>query len=221
MYELKQADQSAQLLTTIKLQIPAMVDAHLGTRLEDYIQKALRSYTTEFEKEAQAEKKRYINLIEKSLKDVINDEVKTQHYLKFLPKALVRFATIKHTSSLTEFELKKIMIVKMEKSQSNLTADKHKELYKALVNSYNVDKYLFLVYGKDVSLKRGREDKDKDEDPPAGSDQGMKGRKTSKDAESTKGSNQRNQSQQVHPKAPHTLNLNHLASLLKQRSKFI
>ncbi|GJR70542.1 hypothetical protein Tco_0016607 [Tanacetum coccineum] len=213
MYELKQADQSAQLLTTIKLKIPAMVDAHLGTRLEDYIQKALRSYTTEFEKEAQAEKKRYINLIEKSVKDVINDEVKTQ-LPQILPKALVRFATpvIKSTNtesledvflaksssqpqstyeaeaSLTEFELKKIMIVKMEKSQSNLTADKHKELYKALVNSYNIDKYLFLVYGKDVSLKRGHEDKDKDEDPPAGLDQGMKGRKTSKDAESTKGS---------------------------------
>nr|GEW19816.1 hypothetical protein [Tanacetum cinerariifolium] len=31
----------------------------------------------------------------------------------------------------------------MEKSQSNLTADMHKELYKALVKSYNVDKDLY------------------------------------------------------------------------------
>nr|GFB82864.1 hypothetical protein [Tanacetum cinerariifolium] len=44
------------------------------------------------------------------------------------------------------------------------------------------------VYGKVVSLKRDRKDKDKDEDPPAGSDQRMKRRKTSKDAESSKGS---------------------------------
>ncbi|GJZ84367.1 hypothetical protein Tco_0649706, partial [Tanacetum coccineum] len=33
--------------------------------------------------------------------------------------------------------------------------------------------------------KRGRKDKDKDEDPSAGSDQGLKKRKTSKDAEPT------------------------------------
>ncbi|GJR28179.1 hypothetical protein Tco_1104411 [Tanacetum coccineum] len=49
------------------------------------------------------------------------------------------------------------LIDKMEKIQSNLTADEHKELYKALVNSYNVDKDLFLVYGKAVSLKRGQD----------------------------------------------------------------
>nr|GEU41899.1 hypothetical protein [Tanacetum cinerariifolium] len=44
------------------------------------------------------------------------------------------------------------------------------ELYKALVNSYNVVNDLFELYGKAVSLKRGRKDKDKDKDPPAGSD---------------------------------------------------
>ncbi|GKA61524.1 hypothetical protein Tco_0760931 [Tanacetum coccineum] len=154
-----------------------MVDAYLGTRLEDSIQTTLQSYTVEFEKEAQAEKKRYIDLIEKSVKDIINDEVKTQ-----LPQILQKAA-----ASLTKFELKKIMIDKMEKTQLNFTANEHNELYKALVNSYNVDKDLFLVYGKTVSLKRGREDKDKDKDPPARSDQGMKRQKTSKDAESTKG----------------------------------
>ncbi|GJS63803.1 hypothetical protein Tco_0678367, partial [Tanacetum coccineum] len=183
--ELKQADQSAQLLATIKSQIPAMVDAHLGTRLGDSIQKALRSYTAEFKKEAQAEKKRYINLIEKPVKDIINNEVKTQ-LPQILPKAMSDFSThviksaviesledvflAKYSSqpqstyeavaSLTEFESKKILIDKMEKSQSNLTTDKHKELYKALVNSYNVDKDIFLVYGKAISLKRDHEDKD-------------------------------------------------------------
>nr|GEX39026.1 hypothetical protein [Tanacetum cinerariifolium] len=37
-------------------------------------------------------------------------------------------------------------------------------------------------------MEKSREDKDKDEDPPAGSDQGMKRQKTSKDVKSTKGS---------------------------------
>ncbi|GKD11559.1 hypothetical protein Tco_1195966, partial [Tanacetum coccineum] len=43
-------------------------------------------------------------------------------------------------------------------------------------------------YSYDVySLKRGRKDKDKDEDPSAGSDRGLKKRKLSKDAEPTTG----------------------------------
>ncbi|GJY48959.1 hypothetical protein Tco_0438915 [Tanacetum coccineum] len=60
--------------------------------------------------------------------------------------------------------------------------------YDALVKSYQLDKDLFDSYGKTYSLKRGCEDKDKDEDPPAGSDQGLKKRKTSKDAEPSRGS---------------------------------
>ncbi|GKD33044.1 hypothetical protein Tco_1248553, partial [Tanacetum coccineum] len=45
---------------------------------------------------------------------------------------------------------------------------------------------LFSSYDKVYSLKRSREDKDKDEDPSAGSDRGLKKRKTSKDYEPTK-----------------------------------
>ncbi|GJU98972.1 hypothetical protein Tco_1328243 [Tanacetum coccineum] len=63
-------------------------------------------------------------------------------------------STYEATASLTEFELKKILI------------DKIDEMY---------------------SLKRSRKYKDKDEDPSAGSDRWLKKRKTSKDAEPTKG----------------------------------
>ncbi|GKD06627.1 NB-ARC domains-containing protein, partial [Tanacetum coccineum] len=105
----------------------------------------VRHEEPKFKKEAQAKKKRYIDLIEKSVKDIINNEVKTQ-LPQILPKAVSDFAT-PAVASLTEFESKKILIDKMEKSQSNLTADEHKELYKALVNSYNVDKDLFLSKG--------------------------------------------------------------------------
>ncbi|GKB90769.1 hypothetical protein Tco_0963041 [Tanacetum coccineum] len=50
-----------------------------------------------------------------------------------------------------------------------------------------LDKDLFESYGKAYSLKRDRKDKDKDEDPSAGSDQGLKRRKTRKDIEPSKG----------------------------------
>ncbi|GKF86443.1 hypothetical protein Tco_0254270 [Tanacetum coccineum] len=74
-----------------------MVDAHISTRLGDFIQEAFRSYTTEFEKKAQAERKRYVDLVEKSVKDIIKDEVKSQ-LPKILPKEVFEFATpvIKH-----------------------------------------------------------------------------------------------------------------------------
>ncbi|GJT90638.1 hypothetical protein Tco_1079483 [Tanacetum coccineum] len=89
-------------------------------------------------------------------------------------------------SSLTKFELK-ILINKLDESQSYLTAAEHRECYNGLIKSYDLDKNLFSTYDKVYSLKRSRKDKDKDEDPFTGSDRGLKKRKTSKDAEPTKG----------------------------------
>ncbi|GKB51188.1 hypothetical protein Tco_0901941 [Tanacetum coccineum] len=82
-----------------------------------------------------------------------------------------------------------ILLDKIQKSKSYQAALEHKELYDALVKSYKLDKDLFDSYGNTYSLKRDRDDKDKDEDPSAGSDRGLKKRKTSKDAEPTKGPN--------------------------------
>ncbi|GJV89108.1 hypothetical protein Tco_1533046 [Tanacetum coccineum] len=90
-------------------------------------------------------------------------------------------------ATLTEFELKKILIDKMDKNESYLAAPVHREYYEGLIKSYDLDKTIFSTYGKVYSLKRSRKDKDKDEDPSAGSDRGLKKRKTSKDAEPTKG----------------------------------
>ncbi|GKD93638.1 hypothetical protein Tco_1373475, partial [Tanacetum coccineum] len=85
--------------------------------------------------------------------------------------------------SLTEFKLKKIILDKIERSESYKTAPEHKELYEGLVKSYNLDKDLFSSYGKAYSLKRDREGEHKDEDPSAGSDRGLKKWKKSKDVE--------------------------------------
>ncbi|GJV43241.1 retrovirus-related pol polyprotein from transposon TNT 1-94 [Tanacetum coccineum] len=59
---------------------------------------------------------------------------------------------------------------------------------RATSRANSLDKDLFDSYGKAYSLKRGREDKYKDEDPQAGSDQGLNKKKTSKDAKPPKGS---------------------------------
>ncbi|GKD84953.1 hypothetical protein Tco_1356107, partial [Tanacetum coccineum] len=123
LLQLKQADYSAQLLETIKSQIPAMVDAQLSRRLKDLFRR-----------------------------------------------------------------LSEILLDKIQKSKSYRGAQEHKDLYDALVKSYKLDKDLFESYGKVYSLKRDREDKDKDEDPLAGSGQWLKKRKMSKDAEPSRGS---------------------------------
>ncbi|GKG62970.1 hypothetical protein Tco_0638617, partial [Tanacetum coccineum] len=49
-------------------------------------------------------------------------------------------------------------------------SDIQKNLYNVLVEAYNSDKDIITSYGDVVTLKRGRDDQDKDEDPSAGSD---------------------------------------------------
>nr|GEX73945.1 ribonuclease H-like domain-containing protein [Tanacetum cinerariifolium] len=175
-------------------------DAHVHSLLYRRLKaqdKALLFYPTSLK--AQEERRLCINVIEKSVKDIIKDKVKSL-LPHILPKQVSDFATpvikstinesldnvflaksssqpkptYEATKSLTEFELKKILLDKIERSESYKMAPKHKELYEGLVKYYNLDKDLFSSYGKDYSLKRDREDKDKNEALFAGSDRGLK-----------------------------------------------
>nr|GFA78911.1 hypothetical protein [Tanacetum cinerariifolium] len=92
-------------------------------------------------------------------------------------------------ASLTEFELKKILLDMIHKSKSYQATLENKELYDALVISYKLYKDLFESYGNTYSLKRAHDKKDKNKDPFALSYRRLKKRKTSKDDEPTKGPN--------------------------------
>nr|GFB31031.1 hypothetical protein [Tanacetum cinerariifolium] len=72
----------------------------------------------------------------------------------------------------------------MEKNKLFDIADYKRELYDALVKSYNTNKDIFESYGEEFSLKRSRDDREKDRDTFVGSERGMKRRKSSKDVES-------------------------------------
>ncbi|GJW46454.1 hypothetical protein Tco_0078100 [Tanacetum coccineum] len=89
-------------------------------------------------------------------------------------------------ASLSEFELKKILIDKIDENKSMNKSNVQKNLYNALIESYNSDKYLFSSYGDVVTLKRGRDDQDKDKEPPARSNRGMKRRRSGKEESSKK-----------------------------------
>nr|GEY63914.1 hypothetical protein [Tanacetum cinerariifolium] len=57
-------------------------------------------------------------------------------------------STYEVTASLSKYELTKILLDKMEESKSYLRADYKKEIYDALVKSYNTEKDLFNTYGE-------------------------------------------------------------------------
>nr|GEV45503.1 hypothetical protein [Tanacetum cinerariifolium] len=81
-------------------------------------------------------------------------------------------------ADLSEMELKKILIEKMEGNKSIQHSDEQRNLYKALVEAYEADKIILDTYGETVTLKRRRDDEsDKDEGPFAGSDRGSKRRR--------------------------------------------
>ncbi|GJT46659.1 hypothetical protein Tco_0955374 [Tanacetum coccineum] len=177
--EIKQVDQYAKSLSFILV----IVDRYIDNKLGDTINKAIQAHNFDCREEAQAEKREYIVLddstknVSKSLEVVVLTKSSSQ------PQSSYEAA-----ATLSEFELTKILIDKMENNKSFDVADYKKELYDALVKSYNTDKDIFKSYGEVFSLKRSRDERDKDRDPSAGSDRGTKRRKSSKDVESSRDS---------------------------------
>ncbi|GJV31801.1 hypothetical protein Tco_1392201, partial [Tanacetum coccineum] len=181
MSEMKQINQYAQAISSI----PAIVDRYINNKLGEAIHKAILLHNAECREEAQANKQEYIDLVDSSVRTIIREEVKTQ-LPQILPKEVSGFATLviernmiesleaavlarsssqpKSTyeadASLSEYELTKILLDKMEERKSHLRVDYKRELYDAL--------------------------KDKDQDPSTGSNRGTKRRKSSKDAESSR-----------------------------------
>nr|GEY78131.1 retrovirus-related Pol polyprotein from transposon TNT 1-94 [Tanacetum cinerariifolium] len=75
-------------------------------------------------------------------------------------------------ADLSEMELKKILIEKMEGNKSIQRSDKQRNLYKALVEAYDADKTILESYGESAILKRRCEEDDDQEGPSTGSDRG-------------------------------------------------
>nr|GEV13475.1 hypothetical protein [Tanacetum cinerariifolium] len=154
------------------------------SEINNKLGEAIKSHTAECREESLADKREYIDLIDTSVRAIIKEEVKTQ-LPQIFPQAVSDFATPVIKGNVTK-SLEAILIDKMEEHKSYLRAEYKKELYDVLVKSYNPKKDLFETYGEVFTLKMSRDDKDKDQDPSAGSDQGIKRRKTSKDAESSR-----------------------------------
>nr|GEU77233.1 hypothetical protein [Tanacetum cinerariifolium] len=153
--------------------------------------------------EAQAKNEEFLkNLdenIQKIIKEQFKEQVKVQVFkiLQKIEKTMneqleAEVLTLSSNSSktsyavavdLSEMELKKILIEKIEGNKSIHRSDEQKNLYKALVEAYESDKIILDTYGDIVTLKRRRDDDaDKDEEPSAGSDRGVQEAKRMKGA---------------------------------------
>ncbi|GJU10958.1 hypothetical protein Tco_1133354 [Tanacetum coccineum] len=132
------------------------------------------------------ENQQFLDSIDEGMKKVIKEQVKKE-VSKITPKieklvndqleseVLVRSSKEAKTShavaaNLSELELKKILIDKMEANNSINRSDIQRQLYKALVDAYEADKILLDTYGDTVTIKRPRYGADDDQEPSTGTD---------------------------------------------------
>ncbi|GKC39357.1 hypothetical protein Tco_1051741, partial [Tanacetum coccineum] len=189
--------------------IPSIVDAYIANKMHEAVKTVVQLQSKRLRDEAQAKNADFLNKLDDNIKKIIKEQVKEQvkgKVSKILPKigknvneqlkaeVLTRSSNKSKTShavaaNLSEVELKKILIDKMESNKSIHRSDKQKNLYKALVAAYESDKIILDTYGDTVSFKRLRDAEDKDEEPSIGSNRGSKRRRARKEPESTSAPN--------------------------------
>ncbi|GKA84703.1 hypothetical protein Tco_0806357 [Tanacetum coccineum] len=160
--ELKTVDHSAALLSTIKSKVPNAVKEYLGKILDDALYKR------------DLDSNMYLIKALKTSKKIKIEHAKQQQ----VPKETI---TSSDTTALTEFHQKTTLFETTTKSKSFNKSPKQRALYHALMESILEDEDDMDKEVVDKLKKRKQDNADKDEGPYAGSDRGLKRRKTSKD----------------------------------------
>nr|GEZ43307.1 hypothetical protein [Tanacetum cinerariifolium] len=186
--EFMQTNQFAEAVYSIL----GIIDKYIDHRMNEAVKLAVRLQSDRLRDEAQAENEDFLNKLDENIQKIIKEQVKEQvkvQVSKILPKIEKTIneqleAEVLNRSSnsfkksyvvatdLSELELKKILLEKIESNKSIYRSDEQKNLYKALVDAYEYNKLILDTYRDTVILKRRRDDMDKDEEPFAGSNQG-------------------------------------------------
>nr|GFA09199.1 hypothetical protein [Tanacetum cinerariifolium] len=132
--------------------ISGIVNQYMHQQMPEAIREAVQTQTDRLQDSIQRENNEFLSTINDNMKKIIKKHVKID---------------------LSEMELKKILIDKMEGNKSIQRSDEQRNLYKALVEAYDADKTILESYGESIILKRRRKDDDQ-EGPSAGSDRGLK-----------------------------------------------
>ncbi|GJT94787.1 hypothetical protein Tco_1090305 [Tanacetum coccineum] len=195
--ELRQTNQYAEALSSI----PSIVDQYLANKMQEAVDVAVQLKYDRIREESTTANQQFLDSIDEGMKKIIKEQVKKE-VSKITPKieklvtdqleseVLVRSSKEANTShavaaNLSELELKKILIDKMEANNSINRSDIQRQLYKALVDAYEADKILLDTYGDTVTIKRPRDGADDDQEPSAGTDRGSKRRRSGKEPAST------------------------------------
>ncbi|GJR70241.1 hypothetical protein Tco_0016306 [Tanacetum coccineum] len=180
--EFRQTNQYAEALSSI----PSTVDQYLAHKMQDAVDVAVQLKYDRIREETTTANQQFLETIDDGMKKIIKEQVKKE-VSKIVPKVeklvtdqlesevLVRSSKEANTShavaaNLSELELKKILIDKMEANNSINRSDIQRQLYKAdydyLLYSYSV------VASEDVQMM--------DQEPPLEQDRGSKEKKVRK-----------------------------------------
>nr|GFB46542.1 hypothetical protein [Tanacetum cinerariifolium] len=156
--------------------IPGIVHQYMTQQMMEAIREAVQIQTDRLQDSFQRENDEFLCTIDENIKKIIKGKVKSEvkeQGLRILPRieesvnaqleaeVLTRASNSSRTSyaiaaDLTEMELKKILIEKMERNKSIQRSNKQQNLYKALVDAYEADKTILKSYGDTAILKRRR-----------------------------------------------------------------
>ncbi|GKC91252.1 hypothetical protein Tco_1151901 [Tanacetum coccineum] len=182
--------------------VTGIVNEYLGSKMKEAVDVAIQLKSNKLREKAQAKNQAFLNSLDSNIQKIIKDQVKTQtskiksKVEKYVTESLgaevlIRFTNQPQTSyriasSLSELELKRILMDKIKENKSIDRSDVQKNLYNALVKAYNTDKDLLSSYGDVIIIPTTRDDKDKYEEPSAGSNRETKRQRSDKEAESSK-----------------------------------
>nr|GFA81245.1 hypothetical protein [Tanacetum cinerariifolium] len=174
--EYRQTNSFAEAVSNI----PGIVHQYMNQQMHEAVRVAVQIQTDRLHDSYQRENDEFLKTIDENMKRIIKEQVKSQakdQVSRILPrieqsvnaqlksKVLTKSSHSSRTSyavaaDLTEIELKKILIEKMEGNKSIRRSDEQRNLYKALVDAYEADKTILESYGDTAILKRRREDND-------------------------------------------------------------
>nr|GEV01548.1 retrovirus-related Pol polyprotein from transposon TNT 1-94 [Tanacetum cinerariifolium] len=164
--EFVQTNQSAEAISSI----PGIVERYMDQRMNE----AVKIIKEQVKEQVKVQVFKILPKIEKTMNEQLEAEVLTRSSNSSKTSYVV-------AADLSKIELKKILIEKIESNKSIHRSDEQRNLYKALVDAYECDKIILDTYGDTVTLKRRRDDADKDNEPSARSDRGSKRRREGKE----------------------------------------
>ncbi|GJZ66209.1 reverse transcriptase domain-containing protein [Tanacetum coccineum] len=131
--KLKQLNPFAEAISSI----PGIVNEYFGSKMKEAVDKLIKDQV-----------KTQTSKIKSKVKKYVTESLGAEVLIRSINQPQTSY---KIASSLSELELKKILMDKMEENKSIDKSDVQKNIYNALVKAYNTDKDLLSSYG-DVAL---------------------------------------------------------------------